>query len=62
MSTISRLYTGDDGESHIEDLDLESHRDITTLRSTEGIVFRSAPPGNFMDWHPAPRRLPPTPP
>jgi hypothetical protein len=51
-----RLYTGDDGESHMEELDLASHRELTALQGATGVVFRSTPPGTFRDWHTAPRR------
>ncbi len=54
--SISRIYTGDDGQSHIEELDLDSHPDLTTLQATKGIVFRTVEPGRFSDWHTAPRR------
>jgi len=53
---IFRLYSGDDGESHIEELDLASHAALTTLHGAKGVVFRSTPPGYFSDWHNAPRR------
>ena len=53
---IARLYTGEDGQSHIEELDLASRPDLTSLLATKGIVFRSTEPGDFIDWHPAPRR------
>ncbi len=53
---IARLYSGDDGESHIEFIDLESHPELGTMQSAVGIQFRSRPPGNFTDWHTAPRR------
>ncbi len=56
MSVITRLYVGDDGKTHIEDISLEDHPELQTLQKAAGIVFRSAPPGNFLDWHPAPRR------
>ena len=36
-----RLYTGSDGHSHIEEMDLSSHPTLTTLHETKGIVFRS---------------------
>ena len=36
---FSRLYTGDDGESHIEELDLASHPELTTLHQATGVVF-----------------------
>jgi quercetin dioxygenase-like cupin family protein len=54
--SIFRLYAGDDGESHIEELDLASHPELTALQSAKGVVFRSTPPGTFSDWHTAPRR------
>jgi quercetin dioxygenase-like cupin family protein len=53
---IYRLYSGADGESHIETLDLASHPDLTTLHSAKGVVFRTSQPGYFSDWHNAPRR------
>jgi len=53
---ISRLYTGPDGQTHIESMTLESHPQLATMQKAEGIVFRSTPAGNFLDWHPAPRR------
>ena len=53
---IFRLYTGDDGASHIEELALESNSDLTNLHGAKGVVFRSMEPGYFSDWHNAPRR------
>ena len=53
---IYRLYTGDDGQSHFEDQDLGSHQDLMTPHPTKSISFSSSPPGDFIDWHPAPRR------
>ena len=54
--SFARLYTGDDGKSHIEDMSPESHPDLTNMRSATGIVFRTVEPGYFVDWHTAPRR------
>jgi hypothetical protein len=51
-----RLYSGDDGESHIEELDLASQPDLTSLHGAKGVVFRSVEPGYVSDWHIAPRR------
>jgi len=53
---IFRLYSGDDGASHMEELDLESSPDLTNLHTAQGVVFRASPPGRFSDWHNAPRR------
>ena len=53
---IARLYTGDDGQSHIEEMNPESHPELAAPQSTTGIVFRTFEPGYFSDWHTAPRR------
>lgn len=53
---IARLYTGDDGQSHIEELDLAAHPELEDLQSAAGIRFRSVESGYFSDWHTAPRR------
>ena len=55
MASI-RLFTGDDGQSHIEEIDPASHPDWTQLHGAQGIVFRASPPVYFRDWHMAPRR------
>lgn len=54
--SFSRLYTGPDGKSRIEEMVLDSHPDLKTLMGAKGIVFASNPPGHFSDWHNAPRR------
>ena len=54
--SIIRLYTGDDGQTHIEEMSPESHPELTSLQSTTGIVFRTVDSGYFSDWHNAPRR------
>ena len=54
--SITRLYTGADGRSHLEDLDPAKHPTLTTLQATKGIIFRTTEPGYFSDWHNAPRR------
>lgn len=58
---ITRLYTGEDGESHFEDIEipLEDAGDIGRLSELEeatGIIFRETGPGYDYDWHNAPRR------
>ena len=51
-----RLYTGTDRESHLEECTLADHPELSSLTATAGIMFREAPPGDYIDWHPAPRR------
>jgi uncharacterized cupin superfamily protein len=53
---IVRIYTGDDGETHFEELTLESHPELAALQPTKGIQFRMMEPGYFSDWHHAPRK------
>jgi quercetin dioxygenase-like cupin family protein len=49
---ITRLYTGTDGQSHFEEIEVE----IEKMLTAQGIIFRHAPPDQLQDWHPAPRR------
>ena len=56
MDTITRMYTGDDGETHIEDFSLADHPELAEGLKATNITFREYPPGHFVDWHPGPRR------
>jgi hypothetical protein len=52
-----RCYTGTDGQSHFEDLELlppDMERSIEQAASS--ITFTRSPNGRFSDWHNAPRR------
>lgn len=55
-----RIYTGDDGESHFEELALPfevlANAERTAAQNASSIQFSRTQPGNFIDWHPAPRR------
>src|SRR5437868_3478624 len=53
---ITRIYTGADNQSHVEDLPLGSHPELSELHGATGVHFRETPTGHFMVWHPAPRR------
>ena len=65
--TIYRLYTGDDLQSHIEEisldnmnpfLDKEGAYGLATplVTNIEGIIFRTSPIGYELKWHTAPRK------
>ena len=65
MPTFVRVYTGSDGQSHIEDFEPDfapfvdtegAHGEATALQNATGITIRRNPPGYFLDWHCAPRR------
>ncbi len=58
---IIRLYTGDDGESHFEDIkvSLVDSGDIGSLSEkmgATGVVFRETSGEYNFDWHNAPRK------
>ena len=48
---ITRIYTGDDGQSHFEDLEIDKHPNLESLSAVTSIRFRIGEPGNFSDWH-----------
>jgi quercetin dioxygenase-like cupin family protein len=65
MSTIVRVYTGEDGQSHLEEVILAlqpfvdtegAYGEGTPLQPATAIAFRVAPPGYVLNWHCAPRR------
>ncbi len=56
---INRLYTGPDGQTHAEDIEVKfgpGGADPFKLMAGAGAEIRRAPPGRVVDWHPAPRR------
>jgi quercetin dioxygenase-like cupin family protein len=65
MPTIFRIYTGADGQSHIEKMPLDmqpftdtegAHGEATPLLNVKGMTFRVSPPDYVLSWHCAPRR------
>ena len=60
MPSIWRIYSGDDGQSHLEQVDLPmqpfvdtegAHGEGTPLENAQGITFRCAPVGYELSWH-----------
>ena len=51
-----RMYTGDDGTTHIEEINPSDHPAWNALHDAKGIIFRAQQPGFFSDWHIARRR------
>ena len=65
MPTIWRVYSGKDGQSHLEQVALDmkpfkdhegSYGEAAPMQAASGVAFRVAPPGYVLDWHCAPRR------
>lgn len=60
---VTRIYTGDDDQSHFEDLDVPlpagAGGRVSSLVPAEGLFFREpegSGPTDFIDYHRAPRR------
>ncbi|MPY93679.1 MAG: hypothetical protein GEV08_11640 [Acidimicrobiia bacterium] len=57
---ITRVFTGEDGQSHFEDLEVPMIENpygfISRFVPATGIAFRENLPDQFIDFHVAPRR------
>ena len=58
---ITRLYAGEDGQSHFQDLEVDtvSHGDVGALSEAHpatGVIFRENSGDYDYDWHTAPAR------
>ena len=58
---VTRIFTGPDGQTHAEEIDLKlSRADMSTemseMAKATGAQFRRQAPHYFEDWHTAPRR------
>src|SRR5438093_689427 len=57
---VVRVFTGDDGESHFEDLDIPLEEGpygrISHRLPADGVIFRETEQGAVFDFHNAPRR------
>lgn len=58
---IIRLYTGEDGESHFEDIEIPlgcsgKIGNLSEPQKATGIIFRETAGDYNYDWHNAPRR------
>ena len=52
-----RLYSGDDGRSHFEQLDSsQSSEFFNSTRQANGLLFRNDFAAHIVNWHRAPRR------
>lgn len=52
-----RIYSGEDGQSHFQELDLPmGPPGRSPMQAATGISFSRSESGHFMDWHNAPRR------
>jgi hypothetical protein len=58
--TITRLYTGADGQTHSEDMEVTLSgnplNEVSEMLKVSGAEIHRAPPGKVSTWHTAPRR------
>lgn len=59
--TVTRIYTGADGQTHAEQIDVKlapggGSGELSEMIKVTGLQFRRQAPKYFQDWHPAPRR------
>ena len=51
---IYRMYTGNDGDTHIEESPLDAHPKLSNLQDVQGLKLQRTEGGRFLDWRPAP--------
>jgi hypothetical protein len=58
---VTRIFTGPDGQTHAEEVNVKLARDdasteLSEMMKTTGVRFRRQAPNYFEDWHTAPRK------
>jgi hypothetical protein len=58
---VTRIYTGPDGQTHAELIDMKltpggGSGELSEMAKVTGVQFRRQAPNYFQDWHTAPRR------
>jgi hypothetical protein len=59
--SVTRIFTGPDGQTHAEEIDVKllprgTSGELSEMLKVTGLQFRRTPPNYFVDWHPAPQR------
>ena len=53
---MTRIYTGPDGLSHAEEIEMKATNGVSEMMKATGAEFSRRPPGPASDWHVGPRR------
>ena len=57
---VTRIFTGPDGQTHSQEVDIKltsrGATDLSDMVNVKGLQFRRTSPNFFSDWHQAPRR------
>ena|SRR5438132_9360309 len=59
--SVTRIFTGPDGQTHAEEIDVKllpgrTSGELSEMLKVTGLQFRRTPPNYFVDWHTAPQR------
>ena len=53
---MTRIYTGPDGQSHAEEIEMKLNGNATEMIKASGVEFSRRAPNNSNEWHTGPRR------
>jgi quercetin dioxygenase-like cupin family protein len=53
---MTRIYTGADGLSRAENIEMTLDGNVSEMMKATGVEFSRRPPGPVSDWHVGPRR------
>ena len=53
---MTRIYTGSDGLSHAEEVEMKLNGNATEMIKATGVEFSRRAPGSSNEWHTGPRR------
>ena len=53
---MTRIYTGPDGLSHAEEIEMKLNGNVSDMMKATAVEFSRRPPGPVSDWHVGPRR------
>jgi quercetin dioxygenase-like cupin family protein len=53
---MTRIYTGPDGLSHAQEVEMKLNGNVTEMMKATGAEFSRRAPGPVSDWHVGPRR------
>lgn len=53
---MTRVYTGPDGLSHAQQVEMKLNGNVTEMMKATGVEFSRRAPGPVSDWHVGPRR------
>ena len=53
---MTRIYTGADGLSHADEIEMKLNGNVSEMMNATGVEFSRRPPAPVSDWHVGPRR------